>query len=106
MHKMYEVMLGRYPLLYAVDGRVALEHLTNHPDIDLVLLDLNTPNMSGLEFLEEIGGREQAARLRIIIVSSEGNDADVARGLELGARDVIKKPFSAQELLDKIANLA
>jgi CheY-like chemotaxis protein len=43
MHKMYEVMLRRYPLVYATDGREALDRLREHDDVELILLDLNMP---------------------------------------------------------------
>ena len=105
MHKMYEVMLRQYPLVYALDGRQALDRLREHPDIDLVLLDINMPNMNGLEFLAEL--RADAARTdpTVIIISTEGRDEDTARGLEAGASAYIKKPFHSEEILAVIAGL-
>lgn len=105
MHKMYEVMLRQYPLVYASDGRQALDRLKDHADIDLVLLDINMPNMNGLEFLAEL--RSDAARvdLPVIIISTEGREEDTARGLEAGATAYIKKPFHSEEILDVISRL-
>ncbi|MCP4661584.1 MAG: response regulator, partial [bacterium] len=51
---MFEVLLRQYPLVHAHDGLEALQCLGNHADIDLVLLDINMPRMSGLEFLTQI----------------------------------------------------
>ena len=105
MHKMYEVMLRQYPLVYAMDGRQALDRLTEHADIDLVLLDINMPNMNGLEFLAQLradGGRNDVS---VIIISTEGREEDTARGLEAGATAYIKKPFHSEEILDVIARL-
>jgi two-component system, chemotaxis family, chemotaxis protein CheY len=76
MHKMYEVILRQYPLLYATDGRKALDRLHQHPDVELILLDTNMPGMDG----------DQTETLA-------GADATIA------------KPFSAEELLAKIAAL-
>jgi two-component system, chemotaxis family, chemotaxis protein CheY len=105
MHKMYEVMLRRYPLVYALDGRQALDRLREHEDVDLVLLDVNMPNMGGLEFLAQLraaGGREG---MPVIIISSVGRDEDAARGLEAGASAYIRKPFHSEEILEIISRL-
>jgi two-component system chemotaxis response regulator CheY len=105
MHKMYEVMLRQYPLVYALDGREALERLQQHPDVDLVLLDINMPKMNGLEFLAQLRADGAWADLQIIIISTEGRDEDTVRGLQAGATAYIKKPFHTEEILDVIARL-
>ena len=105
MHKMYEVMLRQYPLVYALDGRQALDRLIEHADIDLVLLDINMPNMNGLEFLAQLRSDDSRADLSVIIISTEGREEDTARGLEAGATAYIKKPFHSEEILDVITRL-
>jgi two-component system chemotaxis response regulator CheY len=105
MHKMYEVMLRQYALVYASDGRQALERLRDHEDIDLVLLDVNMPNMNGLEFLAQLRADPSRALLPVVIISTEGRDEDTVRGLEAGATAYIKKPFHSEEILDVIARL-
>jgi len=105
MHKMYEVMLRQYPLVYASDGRQALDRLRDHADIDLVLLDINMPNMNGLEFLAEMRSDPSRSDLPVIIISTEGREEDTARGLEAGATAYIKKPFHSEEILDVISRL-
>ena len=105
MHKMYEVMLRQYALVYASDGRQALDRLNDHKDIDLVLLDVNMPNMNGLEFLAELRSDGSRALLPVIIISTEGREQDTARGMEAGATAYIKKPFHSEEILDVIARL-
>ncbi len=103
MHKIYEVMLRQYPIVYAVDGRDALGKLEGDEGIDLVLLDINMPNMNGIEFLEALRARESWAELPVIIISTEGREEDTVRGLEAGATAYIKKPFRSEEILDVIA---
>lgn len=105
MHKMYEVMLRQYPLVYALDGRQALDRLRDHEDIDLVLLDINMPNMNGLEFLQELRSDPSRAGVAVIIISTEGGEEDTARGLEAGASAYVKKPFQTEEILDAISRL-
>jgi len=105
MHKMYEVMLRQYPLAYALDGRQALDRLQEHPDIDLVLLDINMPNMNGLEFLAVLRADDARQGTSVVIISTEGRDEDTIRGMEAGANAYIKKPFHSEEILDVIARL-
>jgi two-component system, chemotaxis family, chemotaxis protein CheY len=105
MHKMYEVMLRQYPLAYALDGRQALDRLREHPDVDLVLLDINMPNMNGLEFLAEVWNQRSKDDLAVVIISTEGREEDTARGLEAGASAYIKKPFQSEEILEVISRL-
>jgi two-component system, chemotaxis family, chemotaxis protein CheY len=105
MHKMFEVMLRQYSLVYASDGRQALDRLREHPDIDLVLLDVNMPNMNGLEFLAQLKAGGGGDGMAIVIISTEGRDEDTARGLEAGASAYIKKPFHSEEILAVISRL-
>lgn len=103
MHKVFEVMLRQYPLVYAVDGRDALDKLDEHDDVDLILLDINMPKMNGIEFLAELRSREKGSDLPVIIISTEGKEEDTRRGLEAGAVAYIKKPFRSEEILEIIA---
>lgn len=103
MHKVYEVMLRQYPLVYAVDGRDALDKLSRHGDVDLVLLDINMPNMNGLEFMAELRARPEWSSLPVIVITTEGKEESTQRGLEAGAVAYIKKPFRSEEILEIIA---
>lgn len=105
MHKMFEVMLRQYSLVYASDGRQALDRLREHPDIDLVLLDVNMPNMNGLEFLAQLKASGGGDGMSVVIISTEGRDEDTSRGLEAGASAYIKKPFHSEEILAVISGL-
>lgn len=103
MHKVYEVMLRQYPVVYAGDGEDALDRLDENPDVDLVLLDINMPKMNGLEFMDELRDRGKLNKLPVIIISTEGREEDTQRGLEAGAVAYIKKPFRSEEILEIIA---
>ena len=106
MHKMYELILRQYRIVYADDGRQALERLRDHADVDLVLLDLSisVPGMTMVELLEELRGLRPAAPT-IVAVTTDGHEADVVSALDNGAAAYIKKPFHAEELNDVIDRL-
>lgn len=98
MHKMYEVMLRQYALVFALDGRAALDKLRDHDDVDLVILDTNMPNMNAEEFIGELRGSGNAAP--VLVVTSNDWPQAIA-----GANATIEKPFNSDQLLDKIAQL-
>jgi len=103
--KMYEVMLKDYAVVTAADGVEALTRLTEHPDVDLVLLDINMPNMNGLEVLDTLQSQGRLPGLAVVVVTTEGGEGEVARGLGAGAAAYITKPFDGPNLLGLIAGL-
>jgi two-component system chemotaxis response regulator CheY len=105
MHKMYEVMLRQYALVFASNGQQALDRLQEHGDVDLVLLDINMPGMNGLEFLDRVRAEEAFRDLTVVIVSTEGKEEDIAHGLAAGATAYIKKPFQSEQILEVISRL-
>ena len=105
IHKMFEVLLRQYSLVHAHDGLEALQCLSAEPEIDLILLDINMPRMSGLEFLHNVKADATFASVPVVIISTEGKEEDTIRGLEAGAVAYIKKPFGNQELLEVISRL-
>jgi CheY-like chemotaxis protein len=105
LHRMYEVMLRQVVLLHAYDGKSGLELLRSTADIDLVLLDLNMPVMSGLEFLAEAKADAKISKVPVIIVTTEGSEAQTQRGLDAGASAYLTKPFDGTRLFQVISQL-
>ncbi len=105
IHKMYEVMLRPCMLIAAHDGREGLARLAEHPDLDVIILDINMPHMTGLEFLKEVKKNAEFSKIPVVIVSTEGKEEDVARGLQAGAVAYLKKPFQREDLLKIIGRL-
>ena len=93
IHKVFKLLLPQTVLVDAFDGSEALERIAEHPDIDLILLDINMPTMNGFELLERIKADAVLARIPVIIVSTEGKDEDTLRGLRAGATAYLRKPF-------------
>jgi two-component system chemotaxis response regulator CheY len=96
-----KVALRRYERLHvasASNGVEALASIARDGEPDLVLLDINMPQMSGLELLDELRASGVVPRVPVIIVSTESEDDDVKRGLDAGARAYLKKPFRTDDL--------
>ena len=106
IHKMYEVMLRPCMLIAAHDGREGLARLDENPDVDVIILDINMPHMTGLQFLGQVKAKPEYAHIPVVIVSTEGKEEDVARGLQAGAVAYLKKPFQREDLLKIIGRFA
>jgi two-component system chemotaxis response regulator CheY len=103
LHRMYDMVLSknsRYLVLHAMNGLEAMSVLAQNPDTKAVLLDINMPAMNGIEFLEKLSPTLRS--VPVIIVSTEGEEADVLRGLEAGACAYLKKPFQPNDLLHAV----
>src|SRR6188474_1018706 len=83
----------------AADGVAALEAARNER-LDLVLLDVMLPGMSGVEVLRVL--RREGVTTPVIILSAKGDEIDRVVGLKVGADDYVAKPFSRPELLARI----
>jgi two-component system chemotaxis response regulator CheY len=88
----------------ASDGVEALEALRKHT-VGLVLSDINMPNMDGLEFLSKVRAEAAWRDLPILMVSTEGTQAKVLEAVERGANGYVRKPFTADQIKEKLAGL-
>lgn len=91
-----------YKVTSAGSGQEALDKLKDLPDIDLVMLDIMMPNMSGLDVLAEIRDREHTTDLPVILISAMANTRDVVNGLRLGANDYITKPVDVSVVIARV----
>jgi len=88
----------------ASDGVEALAILRKQT-VGLVLSDINMPNMDGLEFLTTVRAEAQWRDLPILMVSTEGTQAKVLEAVERGASGYVRKPFTADQIKEKLAGL-
>ncbi len=93
---------GPYDVEVALDGRSALELLRADEPIDVILLDIMMPHMSGLEVLAEMRQIEHRRDTPVIMLTGKGQEADRERAATLGATDFLTKPFSPKKLLARI----
>ena len=105
IHKLFRLILGQTPLVFASDGVEALRRLAENPDVDLIFLDINMPKMNGLELLSKIKADPGLAAIPIVIISTEGKEHDVIRGLKAGAAAYVKKPFRNEEILNIVTRV-
>lgn len=86
-----------WELMFAGNGREALDRLRENPETCVVLLDINMPIMDGFTFLEEIK-KIPLQGLKVIVVTAYGDMPNIRRAMNLGAFDFITKPFDFQDL--------
>jgi CheY-like chemotaxis protein len=99
IHKLFRLILAKTVLVFAADGIEAQKRLAENPEIDLIFLDINMPKMNGLELLGKLKADPELAPIPVIIISTEGKEHDVIRGLQTGAAAYVKKPFRNEEIL-------
>ena len=102
-HQMYRLIFSRGALsgstvYFATNGREGYGLLAAHPELTLVLLDLNMPEMNGLEVLERRRAEKLHLHIPIVLVTTEGTVEDEARGRSAGAWDYLRKPFQPADV--------
>lgn len=92
---------GYGDVVTAADGNEGLsEARACHPD--LILLDLMLPYIDGLTICSVLKGDEATRHIPIIMITARNSEADIIKGLDMGANDYVTKPFSRQVLLARI----
>ena len=93
-----------YRIIEAVHGKQALQMLAEHP-VDLMVSDIMMPEMDGIRLLESIRNNEKWHELPVILLTARAADEDRIQALRARADEYLAKPFNADELKLKIANL-
>jgi len=101
-----EYLMGKrgYEVKVARNGEEALALVASFLP-DLVLLDVMMPRKSGYEVCQQIREHKDWQHIKVVMLSAKGREAEVNKGLSLGADIYVTKPFSNQELIDKIDEL-
>ncbi len=88
----------------AGDGVEALAMLSANK-VGLVLSDINMPNMDGLEFLSKLKADAANKDLPVIMITTEGNQNKVMEAVNLGASGYVRKPFTTEQIKEKLTGL-
>jgi len=91
-------------VLEADNGEQALT-IVQQNSIDIIFSDINMPNMDGLEFVRQLQNLEAAKGVPIVMITTEGSQSRVVEALSLGARGYIRKPFTPDQMKERIAPL-
>jgi len=89
---------------HAASGLEAIEKLSLEP-FHLVVLDLNMPDIGGIEVVEFIRSQDKLRSLPIIIVTTRGDEASKSRALAAGANRFMTKPFTPDSILGEVRSL-
>lgn len=107
--KVVRVSLGKimqslgFDVFDAEDGQKAVEMMEQHPDIELVMLDWNMPNMNGYEFLVQLRAQpDHASSPAVIMVTTETGMNSMLKALAAGADEYIMKPFDREMVASKL----
>ena len=97
-----EVPLGK--VHEAGDGMEALAKL-NEEKVGLILSDINMPNMDGLEFLSKSKSNDSFKDVPVVMITTEGGQAKVLEAVNLGAAGYVRKPFTAEQIKEKLVGI-
>ncbi|MBN1590573.1 MAG: response regulator transcription factor [Pirellulales bacterium] len=99
----YNLEAEGYRVTAVSDGPTALRFVEKHPEIDLIILDLMLPGMSGYAVCESL--REAGRNMPVLILSARTLAEDRARGFDVGANQYMMKPFDLDEFISRVKNL-
>lgn len=88
----------------AGDGQEALSVLKSQR-VDLVLTDINMPKMDGLQLLAAIKAEPEWRGLPVVMITTEGGEAKVSEAVRLGAVGYVRKPFTADQIKEKLVGI-
>jgi two-component system chemotaxis response regulator CheY len=92
-----------FEVMQAANGREALEIMDREgPEIGLVLLDWNMPEVTGIEVVEKLRSQKTFNTVRLVMVTTETEIEQMARALEAGADEYVMKPFTREAVEDKL----
>lgn len=106
MRKMVSFTLrgAGYNVLEAEDGVRALEVLKQHP-VDLIISDVNMPNMDGIEFTRQVRANPTFQKTPVLLLTTETDPDSKARGRAAGATGWLVKPFKQEQLVAVVAKV-
>lgn len=104
MAYLLDFMLRRagFEVIVAANGRDAQSVIDNVKPVDVVLLDLMLPYVSGYQLISEIRGHPDWQQVPIVVLSAKVLEQDVVKAFDLGANDYVTKPYRPQELLARL----
>lgn len=100
----FSLQYAGYVVIEAADGIDAVEKAERELP-DLILLDVRMPKMNGYEVCRVLKTQDSTQEIPVIFLSARGQEAEIKRGLELGAEEYILKPFAPDELYRRVGGI-
>jgi two-component system chemotaxis response regulator CheY len=97
-----DIQIGK--VIEAGDGIEALEQLKTNK-VGLILSDINMPNMDGLQFLNQLKSQPEHKAVPVVMITTEGAQAKVIEAVNLGAVGYVRKPFTAEQIKEKLVGV-
>ena len=91
-------------ILEAADGQAALDVLSTET-VDIILSDINMPNMDGIEFLRQKQANDKIKHIPVVMITTEAGSDILNEAMKLGAAGSIKKPFTPEQVQELLGNL-
>ncbi len=98
----FALTMKGYEIISACDGMEALEKIPNEK-VDLIITDLNMPNIDGFELIKTVRSNEEFKNIPIIILSSLGSSEEIEKGMSYGANSYLVKPFDPKRILYEVS---
>lgn len=100
----FTLQYAGYDVIAVIDGEEAVEEAKKEMP-DLILMDVRMPRMTGYEACELLKKQESTGNIPVVFLSAKGQETEVKAGLEAGAEEYIIKPFSPDELTDRVKSI-
>jgi two-component system chemotaxis response regulator CheY len=98
----FALTMKGFEIISACDGMEALEKIPNEK-VDLIITDLNMPNVDGFELIKTVRSNEEFKNIPIIILSSLGGSEEIEKGMSYGANSYLVKPFDPKRILYEVS---
>jgi putative two-component system response regulator len=102
LYSIASILQDDYDVLIAVNAMSAQEALTKSVKVDLILLDIEMPGMSGIEFLEELQKNFKYSAIPVVFITGNTDSKTVNKAIKKGGKGYITKPFTRDALLESV----
>ena len=96
---------GVVQFVFARDGVEALASIEQNPHVDMVISDINMPRMDGLQLLASLKASAEWCHIPVVMITTEGGAIKVGEAGRLGAAGYVRKPFSAEQIKEKLTGI-
>lgn len=99
------ILTPTYETIVTENGAEAWGALQANPDVELAIIDLNMPEMGGMEWLEMVRAHPRFAKLPVIVCTGDSDRATVAKAVSLGVASYLVKPYTRSSVLEKVSQI-